>query len=510
MTLCTLEVSGQTTNENVSNGQYFDGEPYMAMDPRNPDHIVVAWMGYTVGSPFGIKVKVSTDGGTSWGASTFLPHMSSTYHSADPSLAFDTAGYLFASYIDFHESPDSGGIFVVRSPDGGISWGTPVKVMDAYDDSGQRPIDRPWFCINPVTNHFYVTSKPASWVLPPCRPYLRVSVDGGATWRPWRYIDSTGYLVGSLISAPMATPAVGSDGVLHCIYPSYLPSQNVFAGYIHASSANDGQGFSYHGKYMNVTGNTDTLPKMGYHVMVDPTNPQHLVFNFPALIGNTDIDIYTIASTDGGVTWASPIRVNDDAVNNGKMQDMTWCGFDINGDYIVGWRDRRNAPGSGYSEPSEIWGAIMRHDSAHYMANFRISDTIAAFDATYLDGPGNDFMNIALLRDTLYAVWGDVRTGVLNVWFDRRSMETGVNTGILLTDGAIPAISIYPNPATNTLYISGEKVGEITISDAAGRIVLHQYLSTQDINISELAPGTYTAQLKTANGISVHRFAKSK
>ncbi|MGQ9799075.1 MAG: hypothetical protein ACUVRG_07255 [Ignavibacterium sp.] len=34
----------------------------------------------------------------------------------------------------------------------------------------------------------------------------------------------------------------------------------------------------------------------------------------------TDPNIVMIRSTDGGSTWSSPVRVNDDALNNGKDQ----------------------------------------------------------------------------------------------------------------------------------------------------------------------------------------------
>ena len=502
-----LNVSAQ--NENLSNGLYFDGEPFLAIDPHHPDHIIVAWMGFTVGSPLGIKVKVSQDGGNSWSASTFLPHMSPSFHSADPSIAFDTSGHAYACYIDYHQSPDSGGIFISRSPDGGLTWGTPLKVMDAYDDGAKRPIDRPWFCINPVTNHFYVTSKPAPWIPSPNRPYFRTSADAGVTWAPWRYIDTTDFLVGNLITAPMAAPAAGNDGVFHCIYPSYLSTQNVLPGFIHVSSVNDGAAFVYRGKYLNTGGNTDTLPKMGYHLAIDPSDPQKMVFNFTAKLTNGDLDIYIIRSTDGGSNWSNPIRVNDDAVNNGKMQDLTWCSYDVNGDLIVGWRDRRDAAGTGYSVPSEIWGAVMRRDSAGFSPNFKISDTLAPFIATYLDANGNDFMNIAMQNDTMYAVWGDVRSGVLNVWFDRRRIQSGApSTGILLTDGSIPGVSLYPNPTDAMLYLSGETVTEFSISNMTGQIISHQKLSEQKINVSAFARGIYIIQLITAHGTSVQRFVK--
>lgn len=497
-------------NENLSNGQYFDGEPYMVIDPHNSKHIVVAWIGFTVGSPTGIKTKVSFDGGNSWSASVFLPHTNPSFpslHSADPSICFDTAGYVYACYIDFHEAPDTGGVYVVRSPDGGLTWGSPNKVMTVSDDGAKKPLDRPWFCINPVNNHFYVTTKPAPWVLPPNRPYFRTSSDGGVTWAPWRYIDTTGHLVGNLISAPMAAPTVGSDGIFHCMYPSYLSSQNVLPGYIHASSANDGATFTYNNAYFSATTAQDSLAKLGYHLAIDPTNPQHLVFNFLGKPSG-DLDIYMIQSSNGGTTWSSPQRVNDDPIGNGKMQDMTWCSFDVNGDLIVGWRDRRDAPGSGYSQPSETWGTILRKDSSNFSANFKISDTLAQFVAQYLDTNGNDFLNINLHQDTVYAVWGDTRTGVLQIWFNKKGIQGGSPSGILLTDEAIPAVSTYPNPSQNILYLKGENVTEVLIYNMTGQLVTDEKITSQQINTSALVKGVYNIQFRTAKGNTTQRFVK--
>ena len=495
-------------NVDLSDGLYFDGEPYLSIDPHNSNHIVVAWIGFTPGYPTGIKVKTSFDRGNSWSASTFLPHISSLMHSADPSIAFDTAGYVYACYIDFNELIDSGQIVVSRSPDGGLTWGSPSRVMGGHDDGTKTPIDRPWFCINPVSNHFYVTSKPAPWILPPNRAYFRTSSDEGVTWQPWRYIDTTGYLIGNLIAAPMITPAVGSDGAVHCVYPTYLASQNILPGFIHASSTTDGATFSYHGLYYSATPANDSFAKTGYHLAVDPTNPQHLVFN---CLGkpNGDLDVYIMQSTNGGTSWTTPQRVNDDPISNGKMQDMTWCGFDINGDLIVGWRDRRDAPGTGYKQPSETWGAILRKDSINFTANFKISDTLSEFSAKYLDTSGNDFMNIELRNDTMYAVWGDVRDSVLNVWFNMKGMGTpSSTTGILLTDGAIPAVNIYPDPAHDVLYISGEKVNEVTITNMKGQLITHETVNRQMIDILSLTPGVYIIQLYTSKGTATQRFIK--
>jgi len=56
---------------------------------------------------------------------------------------------------------------------------------------------------------------------------------------------------------------------------------------------------------------------------------------------NGDPDVFVIASRDGGATWGSPVRVNDDAQGNGKAQLFTWMAVDpIDGAINVVFYDR--------------------------------------------------------------------------------------------------------------------------------------------------------------------------
>jgi hypothetical protein len=44
-------------NTNISNGIVFDGEPYLAINPNNSQHMVVAWMGFKLNQHLVIKTK---------------------------------------------------------------------------------------------------------------------------------------------------------------------------------------------------------------------------------------------------------------------------------------------------------------------------------------------------------------------------------------------------------------------------------------------------------------------
>ncbi|MBK8808284.1 MAG: hypothetical protein IPO21_17320 [Bacteroidales bacterium] len=65
---------------------------------------------------------------------------------------------------------------------------------------------------------------------------------------------------------------------------------------------------------------------------------------------NGDADIMAFHTNDGGQTWSSPIRINDDSLSNGKAQDMVWGSYNEQGNLVVTWRDRRNSVANGFLE----------------------------------------------------------------------------------------------------------------------------------------------------------------
>jgi hypothetical protein len=509
--LCwTMLAFAQPTNQNVSGGLIFEGEPFMAINPSNPQHIVVAWIGFVFQQPSGIKSRASFDGGQTWSTTAILPHFRPTYKSADPSLVFDTNGDVLACYVDYRQSPDSGGTFVVRSTNGGLTWGTTMhQVIDAYEDGLKLPVDRPWLTIDRSGGAFdgnlYVTTKPAPWVPAPNRPYFMRSTDGGNSWSNWQYLDATGFLVGNLIAAPMATPAVAADGNLHILYPSYVPSQNLLPGYLLASSSDGGATFQYNEAWFSLINGNDSLIKAGYQLLTDPSDANHIAFVTPQnLLG--DQDIYYLESTDDGLNWAAPVRINDDATANGVTQDLVWGGFDNDGDLVLTWRDRRNASGAGYSVDSEIWGSVLWKDSTSFSSNFRVSDTLAAWNAI-LTQAGNDFMCSQMVDDTLFATWGDTRNGRLNIYFVKYDLRNLVPTGLYhLSNERWPEVQVFPNPAATHFFVKGTGILSIRLLDSQGKAIFQS--KENNVDLHNLPAGSYLLEVNTESGIVNRRIVK--
>ena len=504
-------------NQNISNGNIFDGEPYLSINPENPKHMVVAWMGYLPLTNVLIKTRVTFNGGQTWSNINSIVHAKPVYCSADPSIEFDASGNIFLSFIDYSRSIDSGAVYVSKSTNGGLNWGAAVEAISAHSDPGKYPIDRPWMSIDHSggvnDGNIYVTSmspKVFGPIAPPYRPYFVVSTDGGSSFNPWVYLDTNNWFAGNTVAQPMPTNCVSSNGTFHAIYPSYLIAQSFFARYIIASSNDAGNSFTYHTVLNLSSGISDTLSKKGYLIRSNPANANHLAFFYLNKV-HGDIDVFMSESFDEGAIWTSGIRINDDPIANNRMQDLLWADFDVNGNLVVSWRDRRNGTDSTYTTSSEIWGAYRSKDSTSFSANFKLSDNIVPYD-TILSFSGNDFMCIKLMDDTLNAVWGDTRNGKLNIWFRQLSMTGTTLLTQKISSENIPNIRIYPNPVKAIVNIESKNLQQIAIYDMAGNKILEKEnensADKMKINLENYSAGTYLIEVTTSEGIKTTKIIK--
>ncbi|MEM7039706.1 MAG: exo-alpha-sialidase, partial [Bacteroidota bacterium] len=466
----------------------------------------MSWIGFV--DQFKIRIRSSFDGGQTWSAPVDLPHTVAGYSSADPCLAFDVSGNVYATYIDFTGTtpPVTGAVCISRSTDGGSSWGTPTKVIDTNYDGTKWPIDRPWMIIDHSASasqgNIYVTTFPLNRTNPSFRPYLSVSTDQGATFST-RYIDSTGYLAGSLNPLPLCSHTVTSNGVWHGAYPSLVFTQFPQFQTLMASSSNAGGGFSY----TTVYSNTDTISlgafpdaKKAGLLISNPADPDHLAYVF-LRTRHGDLDIFLSESFDSGQNWNAPLRVNDDPVGNARMQDLLWGDFDVDGDLVIAWRDRRNGNDSTYQTDSEIWAAFRDKDSTNFAPNFQISSQLVAFD-TILESAGNDFMCIKLQNDTLHAVWGDVRTGFLNIWYQSMATDGTVLHLHPIASAPVPHLRVSPNPVQEWLRVEGLGIEELILRDLHGKAVARKFLPPETtecmFSLADRPNGLYFVEARIA------------
>jgi hypothetical protein len=509
-----FQISAQNTL--VSQGAIFEGEPYLAVNPQNQQQLVAAWMGFQANNKVVIKSSVSTNGGLTWSTPIWQPHIVSTYSCADVSVKFDNNGNVFLNYIDYDNELFTAGKVVVRkSTDGGMTWGNAVEVLSLLDCPNKVCLDRPWMAIDcsggPLDGTIYITNMNAdqpTLVTPPYNPYVTVSTDNGASFAPARFLDSLGFLAGSTIAQPMPTPTVASDGKFYAIYPSYLPSQSPFARLILASSSNACVDVNHQVAYQSAgpflaNNATNSLLKTGYLLRSNPNNPNHLAYFFLSDLDG-DADIKMMETTNAGTSWSAIKRINQDPISNGKLQDLVWADFDIDGDLVVCWRDRRNATGSTYGVPTEIYCAVRRNGMPDFEEDYSIS-SLQVDHNVILEDKGNDFMNVALLNDTAYAIWGDVRSGSLKIYLNKwniNSQSSSIHEVYSQNENII-----YPNPTTGSINLPVSVLNsEYYLYNVSGNILDKGTIKDQKFDLNNLKNGNYFFKIVDQKGVSVYKF----
>jgi hypothetical protein len=127
----------------------------------------------------------------------------------------------------------------------------------------------------------------------------------------------------------------------------------------------------------------------------------------------SDPDVILNRSTDGGQSWSAGIRVNQDPLNNGKIQYFPALHVDKTGGLNIIFYDDRNTT----SDSSGVFLA-RSEDGGNNWKEFEISDK--NFKPVPIGGLGQgyqgDNISITSSNGKLWPVWMDNRTGTYQIW----------------------------------------------------------------------------------------------
>src|SRR6185437_3256545 len=112
----------------------FFNEPAIAVNPRDPQQLVVAWQ-------VNASIAYSTNGGQNWTVAEGTAPKDYRV-SGDVSVAYDSAGHALVCYIALDKlattnycahGPTRNGIFVRRSPDDAKPWAPDASTVIAHE-----------------------------------------------------------------------------------------------------------------------------------------------------------------------------------------------------------------------------------------------------------------------------------------------------------------------------------------------------------------------------------------
>jgi len=426
----------------------------LAVDPTNPDRVLAGYDSYGFNGVTS-GYALSSDAGRTWtGDRFYATWISNTMASGNTSVGFDrqSTAYLVSQIL----GPTATGYVVLTTTTGSTwSWPVPIVLSDysQYRNQAHLAIDaRPSGSFAGslyVAWRYFTTGPQGIW--------LRYSRDAGRTWSQDVPVSDVGNEAGEQPSIQVA-----GDGSIYTAFGAndtnlYLDrstdggvtwgtDQAITGGPITAIGGLDAEGHellllggsSADGVVINndpAIAISASDPRTVYAVWND--GRWETDFTIYGHIGR-HADVAFSRSTDAGVTWSAPIRLNDDAQGNGIDQWAPSIATGPDGRVGVTWNDRRDDPNHllydrYYTESTD--GGLT------WSANSRINTSLNSAVARY-NGDGNgdmgDYTSLVYGPDYVLPSWIDTRAG--------RVQDFYVNRGTFVPAPPTPVPSTTPTP----------------------------------------------------------------
>jgi hypothetical protein len=487
-------------------------EPFIVPHPAGPNILFVSANTINLNNGFISEgVYLTTNRGESWFGSDTCSGAPINFHRGDPGIAIDKDGRLLMVRLGF-----SPGLYAHYSTNLGQTW------------SGQRTIstndqDRATLVSDTQPASTFYGRSYTAWVrlAPPFPLFFSFTDDGGQTWSEAAQVNAPS------LRGQGGELAMGPVGTVYLCWASVIntsPFTEVGAGF--AASTNGGTSWTVNETAFAMNGISGIFPSKGNirvnglpRLDVDLTGgPRHgwiyvVTTERNLAPAGSDPDIILRKSTDGGNTWSSGVRVNQDVLNNGKTQYFPAVHVDDGGGVNVLYYDDRHTT-------NDSAGVVVSRstDGGTAWMDYMISDH--NFKPAAIGGLGQgyqgDNIDLTSVGDTLWPVWMDNSTGLYQLWTVPVKISD-LGTDVLEKD---PPLTFrleqnFPNPfnpSTTILYdLPAADQVLLRVVDLLGRELVRLVDERQapgtyavEFNAGGLSSGVYLYQLQTTAG-SHHR-----
>ena len=450
----------------------------------NPD--ILFGSANTISSFFGSEgVYVSTDGGNNWFGSDTCEAAPINDHGGDPGPGVGPDGRLYMSYL-----PGSyNSIKAAYSTNFGTTWSTGAVLQSGSMDKNHTAVDN--VPGSPYLGRAYVTWSDFTQSLPAIS--VSYTSDGGVNWSTYQHINTSA----SNHYSQGCNGAVGPGGVAYVAWQNPdLSSSNTgdFMGF--AKSTNGGDTWTYNNNVYDCNGirgyltfagassiRVNDFPWMAVDITGGSRNGWIYIVTAEENLSpaGSDPDIVLHVSTNGGTSWSSGIRVNQDAMNNGQYQYMPAVCVGDDGAVNVVYYDTRNAEFSG-GDPDSAQVYVSRStDGGTTFEDILVSDH--SFKPKPISGLASgyqgDYIGIVESNGTVYPYWCDDVTGLYQAWTTQ--VTFGPPCGVEAASN--------PNPSSGTSDVD-INLSQLTWNNGAGAIANELYFGTNPASLDLVQSGS--------------------
>ncbi|MBS1514349.1 MAG: T9SS type A sorting domain-containing protein [Bacteroidetes bacterium] len=361
-------------------------------------------------------VYVTTDGGNSWFGSDTLQGTPVGNHGGDPGPTIDKDGRIHMTHLGYTTS----GMFANYSTNNGITWsanftiesGSVDKNLAGTDDNPSSPFYGRSYCVYTTFSSPY-----------PAR--CSYTSNGGVSWSsPITMVTpQSGYI------ARGEDVATGPNGEVYACWSNtvgsnpedFLSFAKSTDGGVSFTGANNvvdmngllvfGTGFAPYGIRMN------SFPRMAVDKTGGPRNGWIYICSSQKNLtpAGTDADIVMWKSTNGGANWSPAVRVNQDPLNNGKLQFYNAICVDQTGGINIVYYDNRNTAADSCEvmmsrsvDGGSTWTDIVVSDHRFKPKSVTISGVAAGY--------AGDYIGVTSQGTKIWPLWMDDVTGMYNAW----------------------------------------------------------------------------------------------
>ena len=338
-------------------------EPSIAVDPTDSNKMAIGWRQFdTINSDFReAGWGYTTDAGITW---TFPGVLQNGLFRSDPVLHFNEVGDFF--YLSLRS--DGFSFFcddVWDSLNGGQSWSLLSPEKGAFGG------DKEWFTVDKnlgAMGHGFQYQIWTDFFACTFGGFNR-SIDGGVTWQTPISIPNSPQW-GTLDVDTNGNLFIGGESnTFYCVRSSNAQNPAVTPTFDQVTPLNMG-GDLIQGGINGIGLCGQTFIAVDRSGTATNNNIYMLASVLPA--GQSTTDVMFVRSTDGGLTFSAPIRVNDDVNHQSKWHWLGTLSVAPNGRIDSVWYDTRNAANNIDSQLFYSWSTDA---GATWAANIPVSDS---------------------------------------------------------------------------------------------------------------------------------------